>query len=153
MKKTVLLSVVASTMIMAGGDIAPVAAPVAPVEVSGWDFSGQAAVYYQTIGAGDFDLFEQDASAADAGIQLKAVNKDVFAGIGRYAGQHDRTGRPGGHRSPGGGNRPIPRRQSSVLQSDPIVAGAGKRPRHRILLVAGAIGAKRYCQPAYSADG
>lgn len=82
MKKTVLLSVVASTMIMAGGDIAPVAAPAAPVEVSAWDFSGQAAVYYQTIGAGDFDLFEQDSSAADAGIQLKAVNKDVFAGIG-----------------------------------------------------------------------
>ena len=51
MKKTLLLSVVASTMIMAGGSIAPVEPVVeAPVvaEASGWDFSGQAVVYYQT---------------------------------------------------------------------------------------------------------
>jgi hypothetical protein len=88
MKKIVLLSVVASTMIMAGGDIVPVAAPAAPVEVSGWDFSGQAVVYYQTndnLGISGLtfgDLFEQEASGADAGIQLKAVNKDVVAGIG-----------------------------------------------------------------------
>jgi len=88
MKKIVLLSVVASTMIMAGGDIVPVAAPAAPVEVSGWDFSGQGVVYYQTndglalSGLTGGDLFEQEASGADAGIQLKAVNKDVFAGIG-----------------------------------------------------------------------
>ena len=84
MKKIVLLSVVASTMIMAGGDIVPVAAPAAPVEVSGWDFSGQGVVYYQTADKlfGDYSLFEQEASVADAGIQLKAVNKDVFAGIG-----------------------------------------------------------------------
>lgn len=97
MKKIVLLSVVASTMIMAGGDIVPVAAPSAPVEVSGWDFSGQGVVYYQTDDStyGIFDtngvqletlgggnLFEQESSAADAGIQLKAVNNDVFAGIG-----------------------------------------------------------------------
>lgn len=83
MKKTLLLSVVASTMIMAGGDIAPVAS-AAPVEVSAWDFSGQAVVYYQTADTlfGDYSLFEQDASAADAGIQLKAANNDIFAGIG-----------------------------------------------------------------------
>ncbi len=86
MKKTLLLSVVASTMMMAGGDIAPVepAAPApAPVAESGWDFSGQAVVYYQTLdkfGAGD--LFDQDSSLADAGLQLRAVNKNVFAGIG-----------------------------------------------------------------------
>ena len=37
MKKTLLLSVVASTMIMAGGDIAPVEPVVeAPAVVSGW---------------------------------------------------------------------------------------------------------------------
>ncbi len=50
MKKTLLLSVVASTMIMAGGDIAPVEPVVeAPVvEASGWNFQGQAVVYYQT---------------------------------------------------------------------------------------------------------
>lgn len=87
MKKTLLLSVVASTMIMAGGDIAPVA-PVAEaaapvVAESGWDFSGQAVVYYQTLDhKGDTDLFAQESSLADFGLQLRAVNKDVFAGIG-----------------------------------------------------------------------
>jgi len=93
MKKTLLLSVVASTMIMAGGDIAPVEPVVeAPVVESGWDFSGQAVVYYQTGdyataaatlgGATGADLFDQDGSRADFGLQLRAVNKDVFAGIG-----------------------------------------------------------------------
>jgi len=93
MKKTLLLSVVASTMIMAGGDIAPVKpAPVAPAAaVSGWDFNGQAVVYYQTRDntvannpdlAGDLNLFDQAASRANAGIQLRAVNKDVAYGIG-----------------------------------------------------------------------
>lgn len=98
MKKTLLLSVVASSMIMAGGDIAPVepvveAAPAA----SGWEFRGQAVVYYQTddsshglfdanglqtAASGGGDLFDQEQSAADAGIQLRAANNDVFAGIG-----------------------------------------------------------------------
>lgn len=90
MKKALLLSVVASTMIMAGGDIAPVEPVVVVeeiVETSGWDFSGQAALYYQTsdkLGGvwGASDLFKQASSKADAGIQLRAVNKDVFAGIG-----------------------------------------------------------------------
>ena len=85
MKKTLLLSVVASTMIMAGGDIAPVEPVVeAPVvEASGWDFSGQAVVYYQTIDLfGDKSLFDKASSVADAGFQLKAVNKDVIGGIG-----------------------------------------------------------------------
>jgi len=88
MKKTLLLSVVASTMIMAGGSIAPVEpvvetpAPVA-AEASGWDFGGQAVVYYQTVDkAGTLDLFEQDSARANAGVQLRAVNKDIFAGIG-----------------------------------------------------------------------
>jgi len=81
--------------LMAGGDIAPVepavAAPVVE-QSSGWDFSGQAVVYYQTGdyatgvaalgGATDADLFDQDGSRADFGLQLRAVNKDVFAGIG-----------------------------------------------------------------------
>jgi len=90
MKKTLLLSVVASTMIMAGGDIAPVEPVVeAPVvEASGWDFSGQAVVYYQTVDTldilqnGEADLFEQTSSLANVGLQLRAVNKDLFAGIG-----------------------------------------------------------------------
>ncbi len=94
MKKALLLSVVASTMIMAGGDIAPVEPVVAaPVEVSGWDFSGQAVLYYQTRDVwGNGSLFEQGNladggnrvgnSIANAGIQLGAVNKDLFYGIG-----------------------------------------------------------------------
>jgi len=93
MKKALLLSVVASAAVMAGGDIAPVAAP-APVveEVSGWDFGGQAALWYQTgdyatagakaAGVTSADLFDQDGARADFGLQLRAVNKDVFGGIG-----------------------------------------------------------------------
>jgi len=89
MKKTLLLSVVASTMIMAGGDIAPVEPVVeAPAVVSGWEFSGQGVVYYQTndmldlLGDGDEGLFAQTSSQADAGIQLRATNNDVIGGIG-----------------------------------------------------------------------
>ena len=88
MKKALLLSIVASVAVMAGGDIAPVPAP-AVEEVSGWDFSGQAVVYYQTTDYKDFmgtgsngSLFDQTSSLADFGLQLRAVNKDVFAGIG-----------------------------------------------------------------------
>ena len=83
MKKSLLLSVVASTMIMAGGDIAPVEPIVeAPVEASGWEFGGQAVLYYQTRDNATFDLFDQEVSRANAGIQLRATNKDLFAGIG-----------------------------------------------------------------------
>jgi len=85
MKKLLILSAAASAVLMAGGDIAPVQPAVVPAPApvaSGWDFSGQAVVYYQTNDAGDNDLFDQEASAADFGLQLRAVNKDVFAGIG-----------------------------------------------------------------------
>ncbi|MGW8168882.1 MAG: hypothetical protein ACWGHH_02645 [Sulfurovaceae bacterium] len=95
MKKTLLLSIVASTMIMAGGDIAPVEPAVvtpAPVVESNWKFSGTAAVVYQTDDAHvssrgvtspmDDSLFSQGASAANAGLQLRASNADLIAGIG-----------------------------------------------------------------------
>ncbi|MDY0194721.1 MAG: hypothetical protein RBR33_01490 [Sulfurovaceae bacterium] len=94
MKKTLLLSIVASTMIMAGGDIAPVEPAVvtpAPVVESNWKFSGQGVVYYQTddsslliiSGNGtDSDLFSQGSSSANAGLQLTATNSDLIAGIG-----------------------------------------------------------------------
>ena len=111
MKKTLLLSAVASTMIMAGGDIAPVepvveVATPAPAAVSGWDFSGQGVVYYQTVSdsydfykaddlyhggalqaghafnAAKKDTFSQANSAASAGVSLSAVNKDIFGGLG-----------------------------------------------------------------------
>jgi hypothetical protein len=86
MKKTLLLSVVASTMIMAGGDIAPVEpvveTPAVAAVASGWDFGGQGVVYYQTRDTTDIDLFDKDVSSAAVGLQLRAVNKDVVAGIG-----------------------------------------------------------------------
>ena len=55
MKKGLLLSVVASTMIFAGGDIAPVepAAPAPAADCS--DFYGAVGAYYQTTSSADFD--------------------------------------------------------------------------------------------------
>ncbi len=92
MKKTLLLSVVASTMIMAGGDIAPVE-PVAAA--SAWEFSGNAVGYYQTADASvaidlgalgtleaTSDLFDSETSLGNTGVQLRATNKDLVAGIG-----------------------------------------------------------------------
>ena len=103
MKKALLLSVVASVAVMAGGDIAP--APVeAPAPVSNWEWSGTAKVYYQTMDHKNFTaqkgfqdglyknpgaivgrgntMFDRYSSAADAGLQLRVNNKDVIAGIG-----------------------------------------------------------------------
>ena len=94
MKKTLLLSVVASTMIMAGGDIAPVE-PVVVEEVSAWEFNGQMVAYTQTrdnftvtgnvpdtIFGNSSSLFGGNETSGLLGLQLGAVNKDVFAGIG-----------------------------------------------------------------------
>jgi hypothetical protein len=82
MKKTLLLSVVASTLIMAGGDIEPVAVPVVEEVVSGWEFGGQAVGYYQTRDGAVNDLFDQASARANAGLQLRAANKDLFWGFG-----------------------------------------------------------------------
>ena len=87
MKKTLLLSMIASTMIMAGGDIAPVEpAVVAPVVESGWKFSGQGVFYYETS---DFywngpqqNLFNQDSALANVGLQLTATNDNLVGGVG-----------------------------------------------------------------------
>ena len=87
MKKTLLLSVVASGLLFAGGDIAPVepavAAP-APVVESGWKFSGQGVVYYDTNDEWGYggNLFDQDTSRANAGLQLTATNDNLIGGIG-----------------------------------------------------------------------
>ena len=81
MKKILLLSVVASSILLAGGDIAPVE-EVAP-EVSMWDFSGQAVAFLQTVDAhNDASLFDHYTTYGSVGLQLRAVNKDIFAGIG-----------------------------------------------------------------------
>jgi hypothetical protein len=90
MKKTLLLSIVAASAVMAGGNVA---APVAPVvaAASAWEFTGAAKVYFQTDNAGlvvnssnvaGHDLFDQSSNAAAAGLQLGATNADLFAGIG-----------------------------------------------------------------------
>jgi len=69
-KKTLLLSVVTSTMIMASGD-------------SGWNFNGQAVVYTQTVDAhGTGDLFSGDTTYGSTGLQLGATNKNIVSGIG-----------------------------------------------------------------------
>ena len=93
MKRALLLSVVASTMIMAGGDIEPVAAPVVE-EVSNWEWSGTAKVYYQTMDHENYvlgngkvvgnseDFFHKNSSAADAGLQLRVANKNLIGGFG-----------------------------------------------------------------------
>lgn len=82
--KLSLVAALAVSSAFAGGDIAPVE-PVAPVveEKPSWEFGGQAVVYYQTIDAyGGSDLFKQGSSVADAGLQLKATNKDLIGGLG-----------------------------------------------------------------------
>jgi len=86
MKKTLLLSVVASTMIMAGGDIAPVE-PVVEVPVvagaSAWEFGGSAVAFTQTVdNSGNSSLFDSANTYSAVGVQLSAVNADLFAGIG-----------------------------------------------------------------------
>ncbi len=86
MKKTLLLSVVASTLIFAGGDIAPVEPAVvtpAPAPVAtGWKFSGQGVLYYQTLDVDDMSFFDQASSSANAGLQLTATNDNLIGGIG-----------------------------------------------------------------------
>jgi hypothetical protein len=85
MKKVLFLSLVASSMIMAGGDIVPVEpAEEVPAVVSGWQFSGEGVVYYQTmnIDQAGVDFFSQEGASANAGIQFRAVNKNLFAGVG-----------------------------------------------------------------------
>ena len=112
MKKTLLLSVVASTMIMAGGDIAPVEpvveAPAMVEEASAWTFGGSAVAYTQTTDAsGSSSLFDKASTYGAVGVQLSAVNKDVFAGIGAGVEvsaiqSNERTAQTGGFYGTGG---------------------------------------------------
>ena len=75
--KLSLIAAFAVSTAMAGGDIAPVEpAPIVLEELPNWEFSGLAVLYYQTAdGFGAEDLFAQEASRANAGIQLNAVGK------------------------------------------------------------------------------
>lgn len=92
MQKILLLSVITSTMMIAGGHIAPengknVFVPELPeimeTSTSDWTTKGHMVAYYQSnelSGAGD--LGSNKTSWLDFAIQLKSENKDLFAGIG-----------------------------------------------------------------------
>ncbi|SFV68681.1 hypothetical protein MNB_SV-13-678 [hydrothermal vent metagenome] len=86
MKKTLLLSVIASTMIMAGGDIAPTEPVIGTegmAEASTWDYTGQGVLYTQTVdSAGNLDLFGSETTYAGWGLQLGATASDLGAGFG-----------------------------------------------------------------------
>lgn len=82
MKKTrlSLIAVMAlGTSLMASGD-------VSPVEESAWDFSGQAAAYYETSDLYGFsEIGAGDSTAGTLGLQLNVENKDIAYGIGASA--------------------------------------------------------------------
>jgi len=86
MKKGLLLSVVASTMIFAGGDIAPVE-PAAPAPVADCDdFYGNVGAYYQSVdGDVDVDVTDKDLfGKLNANFDVTAtigVEKELFSGV------------------------------------------------------------------------
>jgi hypothetical protein len=63
MKKGLLLSIVASTMIFAGGDIAPVEPAAAAPAADCSDFSGVAGLHYRTSDKNAHDLFSKENSS------------------------------------------------------------------------------------------
>ena len=74
MKKTIWVSLLVSTVTIAGTD---------RETESDWEFKGQGVAYHQTTDAhGNGNLFKQSSSKAALGLQLSAVNKDVVGGIG-----------------------------------------------------------------------
>lgn len=71
-----LLAALAISSSFAGGNVSPIAEVVEAAEEAfpHWDFSGEGVLYFQTLDSyGAKDLFSQEASLANAGIQLKAV--------------------------------------------------------------------------------
>ena len=78
MKKILLLSVVASTMIMAGGDIAPVEPVVEAPIAEAWNFDGDMVAYTQTAD-GDNQKPEYDGFDEASGnvIDLGACHHSV----------------------------------------------------------------------------
>ncbi len=83
MKIILLLSVIASTMIMAGGDIVHVEPIKAPKKATRWEHSGQVALFTQTVDIyGTGELFSGDTTYGALGLQLDSYNKNLFAGIG-----------------------------------------------------------------------
>ncbi len=90
MKKGLLLSVVASTMIFAGGDIAPVEPAAAAPAADCSDFYGQVGAYYQSETgyymkdgkSVESDLFSDEATNDFSVTATIGVEKEIFNGIG-----------------------------------------------------------------------
>jgi len=84
MKKSLLVTAVASGLVLAAGNVA------ADDQKSDWNFKGQGVLYYQTVdGYGRGSLFDQGPGAADSGwakaaggLQLRATNKNIGNGFG-----------------------------------------------------------------------
>jgi len=91
MKKSLLLSIAASAVVFAGGDIKEVVVPetveVKPCPTSNLKWYGQTVLYYQTAENGaavaDNELFDGDVSRANAGLKLGVVGSNLAdTGIG-----------------------------------------------------------------------
>ena len=82
MKKGLLLSIVASTVIFAGGDIAPVEPAAAAPAADCSDFYGQVGVYYQSEAKGDDSVFSDEATNNLSATVVLGVEKEIFNGIG-----------------------------------------------------------------------
>ena len=91
MKKLLLLSIAASAVVFAGGDIKEVVVPetveVKPCPTSNLKWYGQTVLYYQTVENGvavaDNELFDGDVSRANAGLKLGVVGSNIAdTGIG-----------------------------------------------------------------------
>lgn len=91
MKKTLLLSIAASAVLFAGGEIVPpsepcpIAEPCAEASKSALKWYGQTVLYYQTSELGEAvannELFDGDQSAANLGIKLGVTGANL-AGTG-----------------------------------------------------------------------
>ena len=83
MKKGLLLSIVASTVIFAGGDIAPVEPAAAAPAADCSDFYGVVGAYYQTLknDALTDKMFDKANSRFDVSATI-GVEKTIFGGIG-----------------------------------------------------------------------
>jgi len=88
MKKLLLLSIAASAVLVAGGDIAPVEPVVETpaVETSGWDFKGNVGGMYETSDVyGVSSVGSGDSTAGTLGVQVSVENKDIAWGFGAGA--------------------------------------------------------------------
>ena len=92
MKKGLLLSIVASTMIFAGGDIAPLEPATSAPSADCSDFYGSVGAYYETVSSDDVkgirndtglksNLFGKQNSRFDV-VATIGVEKTIFSGIG-----------------------------------------------------------------------